>query len=370
MLCRHGEAVTGSTTARRAIGVGVVGAGSVLWAYLQQLDRLVPRGLAREGPICARRSETWPELRAKRPAIDLVATPEEVFASGVDVVAILTSPASHSSLAIEALRHGKHVLVEKPLGRSVDEATAVYEEADRRGLHVVAAPFVQLSPTFQELWTRIADGEIGDVHAARASYGNLGAPWAAWFREREVGPLAEVGVYNLASLTALLGPAVDVAATASSAPAGPDGVSIHVTLRHVAGAVSVITASHAISAYRHPGIELFGTDGTANLLGDDWDPHGIDLWRDGAWTTFASRDPTWLWTDGLRELVVALVEGRTPRADRAHTLHVLELIDAATRAATDGGTVAVASRPAPADLRIDLDAGVHVHDRTRPPDEQ
>ena len=357
-------------TAGRAIGVGVIGAGSVLWAYLQQLDRLIPRGLAREGPICARRREAWPELRAKRPAIDLVASPDEVFASDVDIVAILTSPASHASLAIEALRLGKHVVVEKPLGLSVEEATAVYAEADRRGLHVLAAPFVQLSPTFRELWTRITDGEIGRVHAARASYGNLGAPWATWFREAEIGPLAEVGIYNLASLTALLGPAVEVAAAASGAPAGPDGVSIHVTLRHVAGAVSAITASHAISAYRRPGIEVYGTEGTANLLGDDWDPHGIDLWRDGAWTTFGSRDPTWLWTDGLREIVVALAEGRTPRADRPHALHVLELIDAATRAARDGGTVAVTPRPAPADLRIDLGADVHVHDHTRPPDDQ
>jgi predicted dehydrogenase len=357
-------------TAGRAIGVGVIGAGSVLWAYLQQLDRLIPRGLATEGPICARRREAWPELRAKRPAIDLRAAADEVFTSDVDVVAILTSPSSHASLAIDALRHGKHVLVEKPLGLSVAEATAVYEEADRRGRHVLAAPFVQLSPTFRELWTRVTDGEIGRVHAARASYGNLGAPWASWFRDREIGPLAEVGIYNLSSLTALLGPAVELTAATSRSPAGPDGATMHVTLRHVGGAISSITASHAMSAYRRPGLELYGTEGTANLLGDDWDPHGIEVWRDGAWTTFTSRDPTWLWTDGLREIVVALAEGRTPRADRDHALHVVELIEAATRAARDGGTVGVTSRPPPVDRRIDLGADVHVHDHTRPPDDQ
>ncbi|HSL10998.1 MAG TPA: Gfo/Idh/MocA family oxidoreductase [Actinomycetota bacterium] len=350
--------------------MGVVGAGSVLWAYLQQLDRLVPKGLAWEGPVCARRRDTWPSLRQRRPAIALVDTPEEVFASEVDVVAILTSPASHASLAIEAVRHGKHVVVEKPLGLSVDEARSVYDEAARARRHVVAAPFVLLSPTFRELWTRVADGAIGAVHAARASYGNLGAPWATWFREREIGPLAEVGIYNLASLTALLGAAVEVSAMANTSPAEPAGASLHVSLRHASGAISSITASHAMHAYRRPAIELFGTDGTANLLGDDWDPRGIELWRGGVWRSSDARDPTWLWTDGLRELAVALADGRPPRTDPAHVLHVLELIDAATTAARDGTTVAIGSRPEPPDLRIDLDADVHVHDHTRPPDEQ
>src|SRR5581483_7615108 len=44
-------------TPLRAIGVGIIGAGNVLWAYFQVLDRLVPRGWARIGPVCARRKE-------------------------------------------------------------------------------------------------------------------------------------------------------------------------------------------------------------------------------------------------------------------------------------------------------------------------
>jgi len=350
--------------------VGVVGAGSVLWAYLQQLDRLVPKGLAWQGPICARRRDAWPALHEKRPGLDLVATPDAVFASDVDVVAILTSPASHAPLAIEALRHGKHVLVEKPLALSAEQAQQVYDEGSRAERHVVTAPFVLLSPTLRELWTRVADGEIGAVHAARAAYGNLGAPWATWFRDGEIGPLAEVGIYNLASLTALLGPAVEVSTMASTEPASPAGASLHASLRHASGAVSSVTASHAMHAYRRPAIELYGTDGTANLLGDDWDPRGIELWRDGVWRTLDARDPTWLWTDGLREIVIALAEGRAPRTEQAHVLHVLELIDAATAAARDGMTVRVASQPDPPDLRIELDTDVHVHDHTRPPDEQ
>ena len=43
----------------RPVTVGIIGAGNVIWAYFQVLDRLIPRGLARMGPVCARRKETW-----------------------------------------------------------------------------------------------------------------------------------------------------------------------------------------------------------------------------------------------------------------------------------------------------------------------
>ena len=102
--------------------VGFVGAGSVLWAYLQVLDRLVPRGLALEGPICARRRETWPGLLARRPGAQLVETALEVVESDSDVVVVVTPPGSHAELARLALEHGKHVVVEKPLAGTRAEA--------------------------------------------------------------------------------------------------------------------------------------------------------------------------------------------------------------------------------------------------------
>src|SRR2546426_2173772 len=90
----------------RPITVGIIGAGNVIWAYFQVLDRLIPRGLARMGPVCARRQETWHDLQTRRPGIQLVADPAEVLQSDVDVALIITPPKSHSSLVRLALEHG------------------------------------------------------------------------------------------------------------------------------------------------------------------------------------------------------------------------------------------------------------------------
>src|SRR5204862_4141342 len=125
---------------REPVRVGFIGAGSVLWAYLQMVDRLAPRGIATAGPIGARRRERWDRILARRPHAQLVATAEEVAGSDVDVVAILTPADSHAELARLALEHGKHVLVEKPLAGSRGEGAELAAIAREGSRYLVAAP--------------------------------------------------------------------------------------------------------------------------------------------------------------------------------------------------------------------------------------
>jgi predicted dehydrogenase len=367
----------------RPLGVGFIGAGSVLWAYLQVLDRLVPRGLAREGPICARRREVWPDILRRRPGALVVETPVEVLDAGVDVVVVLTPPPSHAELSLLALEHGAHVVCEKPIAMSRAEAEQVVAQARRRELTYLAAPFVQLAPTFRALWTQVRRGAIGHVHSARGLYGNAGSPWAAWYHSAGVGPLAENGIYNLKSLTALLGPVTEVLAAEATAVAvreaggrilkPPDSDVCHAILRHADGGISSVVSSQAIQRYRRPALELYGTAGTANLLGDDWDPRGLELWRNdaGRWEEHEPIDGTWLWADGLRECVLAVAEGRAPLQELEQDLHLLDVVDAARTAARERRAVTVPSRFPDLDLTLELPTGLeHVHDHTRPLDEQ
>jgi predicted dehydrogenase len=367
----------------RAVKVGIIGSGNVIWAYFQVLDRLIPRGAARLGPVCARRRETWQDFQTRRPGIELVADSLDVLRSDADIVLIITPPTSHASLARQALEHGKHVVVEKPAAATRREAQELAMLAKKRGLHLMCAPFVQLAPTFRALWGRIRDGAIGKVHSARGLYGNAGSTWARWYHDGTVGPLAEVGIYNLKSLTAVLGPVVEVLAAEAVAVTQrevcgkmekSEGADVsHVLLRHEDGALSSVVSSHAIQRYRRPALEFYGTEGTANLLGDDWDPRGFEIWRNGAasWEEFEPLDPTWLWGDGLTEMVNAVRETRTPLHSIEHDVHLLEVVEAAGRAAREKRATAVQSRFATLDLRLEeRQHRHHLHDHTRPSDEQ
>jgi predicted dehydrogenase len=217
-------------------------------------------------------------------------------------------------------------------------------------------------------------GALGHVHTGRALYGNAGSPWSRWYHESGVGPLAEAGIYNVKSLTALLGPAVAVQAAETAAVAGrADPDVAHAVIRHSGGALSSVVASQAVQRYRRPAIELYGTAGSANLLGDDWDPRGYEVWRNetGAWEEREAIEPTWHWADGLREAVLALREGRPPLMSHEHDLHVLEILEAARVAAATRREVPVGSTFGPLALDLEPPSGLeHVHDHTRPLDEQ
>jgi predicted dehydrogenase len=368
----------------RPVRVGIIGAGNVLWAYLRELDRLIPKGRATLGPVCARRRERWDELRNRRPGIHLVAEPDETLRSDADLIVIISPPESHADLVRRALESGKSVLVEKPLATARAEGEALAELADRRGLHLIAAPFVHLAPTFRAFWEHIRNGAIGYPHSARGLYGNAGSTWAGWYHQGKVGPLAEVGVYNLKSLTSLLGPAVEVLAAEHTAIkprfigaceiTDPGHDVSHVILRHESGALSSVVSSHAIQRYRRPALEIYGSEGTANLLGDDWDPRGFEIWRNepGRWEQYEPVEGTWMWTGGLTEAVTALFEGRRPLAEITHDLHLIEVIEAASASAKEGRWITIISRFRELDLRLrehkrDLH---HLHDHTRPADEQ
>jgi predicted dehydrogenase len=348
------------------VGVGFIGAGSCLGEYLVVLDRLIAAGSATEGPICARRREAWPALLARRPDARLVTDASEVVDSDVGVVVVITRDDSHAGYVRLALEHGKHAIVERPIAMSLDEATELAELARSKGLHLVSGPVVHLSPTFRALWARIKDGAIGRVHAARGLFGGSGFSWAPWLHEVDSGGIfGQVGAYHVKSLTSLLGPVAEVASSVETTVLSPrtiGGVTIEqpvpdlsvVTLRHESGALSSLVTSSVIQRYRRPAaIELYGTDGTANLLGEDWDPAGFELWRNkaGCWELFDAVDPTWSWCDGLRELVEALRSDRAPLTSVDQDLHILEIAETARRSAVERRPTQVHSRFTMLDLQ-------------------
>ncbi len=347
------------------IGVGVIGAGSCLGEYLVVLDRLVSAGKALEGPICARRKEVWPALLERRPAARLVTDPVDVARADVGVIVVITRDDSHADYVRLGLEHGKHVVVERPIALTLDEARDLAQVARDRGLHLISGPVVHLSPTFRAFWARIRDGAIGRVHAARGLFGGSGFTWAPWLHQVDSGGIfGQVGAYHVKSLTSLLGPVAEVAASVENTVLKPrvvGGVTVEdpvsdlsvVTLRHEGGALSSVIASSVLQRYRRPAaLELYGTEGTANFLGEDWAPTGYELWRNeaGCWEVFDTADLTWSWCDGLRDLVEALHEARAPLASLEQDLHILDIVEAARRAANGQRAVPVESRFEPLDL--------------------
>ena len=361
------------------VRIGIIGCGNVLGAYRAAIDPLRLRGLAEVVAACGRpaqRESALAELGIERFTTDhreLIASPD------VDLVLILTSMRAHGRLVREALEAGKHVLVEKPLATDLAEAADLVALARRsRGL-LACAPFTVLSPTFAAISRRIRGGDIGRPCLARARYGWSGPWWSEWFYKPGGGCLLDLGVYSITTLTGLLGPARRVMALTTVAIPQREvgGRKVHVEAEDSAqvlfelagGASAVVTTGFTMQQYRSPALEVYGTEGVIQLLGDDWDPDGYELWQNsaGAWHLFKETHPDWPWTDGLRRLVEAIRGGPPLLATAEHAYHVLEVILKAQESSREGRRLSIESSFAPPVFEAEAasEPAHLVHDRSR-----
>jgi predicted dehydrogenase len=97
--------------------------------------------------------------------------------------------------------------------------------------------------------------------------------------------------------------------------------------------------------YRSPAIELYGTEGVLQLLGDDWAPEGFEQWLNsrGVWEVVPEAEPNWPWTFGLQHLVECAGAGRPPVNRPEHAYHALEVMLAAKRSAAEGRAIEIES---------------------------
>jgi predicted dehydrogenase len=333
-----------------SLGIGVIGCGSVFAGpYAGMIDRLASRGRVHVSAVydvderkrrgAAARYDVDPDLRD--PTAVLVR-------DDVDLVLVLTSMNEHGALATQALKAGKHVLVEKPMATSLEQARALLELSRRVDGLLVCAPHTLLSPTFRAVHEAVHGGAVGRPLTARARYGWAGPWWGEWFYRSGGGALFDLGVYNVTSLCALFGPARRVTAMVGVAIPERDvnGRTVrveaddnaHVLLDFGDARFAVVTTGFTMQKYRSPAIEVYGDDRTIQLLGDDWAPEGWELWRndEGAWRLHPESDPHWQWTDGLRHLVDCVETGRPTITRPEHAYHALEIMLAAQASGREG----------------------------------
>ena len=118
----------------------------------------------------------------------------------IDAVSICTWNETHAEIAVAALKAGKHVLVEKPLSMTVEQALTVQKAAEESG-KVAQVGFVRrFGSNTQVLKRFINGGDLGEIYYAKASIlRRLGNP-GGWFSDKKRsggGPLIDLGVHMI-----------------------------------------------------------------------------------------------------------------------------------------------------------------------------
>jgi predicted dehydrogenase len=359
----------------KPIRVGVIGSGSVARKYIPHMQRMnIPRPRVDIAVVCDSDASRREDARERYGLENFTSDYQDVIADpSIDLVLVLTSMQQHGEITKAAVEAGKHVLVEKPMAMTLPEAAEIVSLAEGAPGYLVCAPHVVLSPTYQAMWKRLDQGAIGKVLTARGFYGWAGPSWGQWFYRPGGGAMFDLGVYNVTTLTGLLGPAKRVMAMSGIAipervvdgelmQVGTDD-NAHLLLDFGDARYAVITTGFTIQKYKVPGIELYGTAGTIQMIGEDWAPTGYEMWQNdaGCWQVFEDGS-AWPWYDGIRHMIECIETGTPPVITPQHAYHVLEIMLKTMESGRTGQAIPIESTFTPPrfDSASTLGPGAHL----------
>lgn len=146
---------------RRELSVGVIGCG--YWGPNLIRNFSSVRGW-RVKYVCDLDPKRLEAMRDQYPWVTPVTDAQVLFDDKeLDAIAIATPVSTHANLAIAALESGKHVLVEKPLASSVEEASRIVDVANNVGRVLLVDHTFIYTPAVQKIKQLVESGELGDL---------------------------------------------------------------------------------------------------------------------------------------------------------------------------------------------------------------
>ncbi|MGO0063251.1 Gfo/Idh/MocA family protein [Brevibacillus fluminis] len=194
--------------------------------------------------------------------------------AALDLVYIAVPPAFHHRIALDVLAAGKHILCEKPLANTLEEAEEMRETARRAGVvHAMNFP-TYYRAAFRELSARMAQGFLGEVRRVEITthFHQWPRPWQQnpWIGGREQGGFVREVMPHYIHLTQSLFGKVAAVDSQLEYPEDPQAceTGIVATLRLEDGPSVLMNGVSQIARKERVAFTLYGTKGTLALV--DW----------------------------------------------------------------------------------------------------
>ncbi|WP_245947601.1 Gfo/Idh/MocA family protein [Bacillus taeanensis] len=192
--------------------IGVIGCGSI--AQHRHLLEYAVNDAVEIAAVCDIVQERAEEIAEKYGAKAYTSYEELLANKEIDAVSVCTPNYLHAPISIAALNAGKHVLCEKPMATSQQEAEAMIEAAKRNGKKLMIAHNQRFVSSHQKARKLIENGEIGKIYSFRTAFGHGGPEgWSVegkegWFFQKEkafIGAMGDLGVHKTDLIRYLLG---------------------------------------------------------------------------------------------------------------------------------------------------------------------
>jgi len=325
------------------------------WAILGASDiaatRVIPAIRAHGGKISVVQSGSsdWAGEYANRHAIaeSVTSVEDAVGRDDVDAVYVSSHNHKHRDQVIAAARAGKHVLAEKPLALTLEDARAMVNACDSAGVVMATNHHLPSAPAHMAMKEIVASGEIGAVRAVHVSHA-VGLPehLRGWRVNDPVGGgvVFDVFIHDVAAVAAIIGgQARTVMATARKGPDVPAAPNSVMTI--VEWSSDVIVQTHdAYDNYDLPtSFDILGEKGAiSSFMSMTGDPVGdVTVYKGnvGSPVEIPNRDDVYLTT--IRAFDDAIYSGIQPRVSGLDGVRSLAAAIAALESLRTGCTAPV-----------------------------
>lgn len=240
---------------------------------------------------------------------------KEMLASGLDAVSIVVPTKMHRQVAIDAIEAGAHILVEKPISDTVENANAIIDAAKEKDRLVMVGHIERFNPAVIKLKEMIDSGLLGKIVSISTTRVGPYNP-----RIRDVGVILDIGVHDIDVIAYLYGRHVNqvYAVAGADIHSFEDHATIHMRFDHeFSGLVEV----NWLTPHKVRKLTALGVDGVAYL---DYIDQTVEL-HDSGWIRKAKVDKKEPLMNELEYFIDCINTGKEPEPcgnDGKHALKV------------------------------------------------
>lgn len=302
----------------RKINVGVIGVGAMGYNHARVYYRLEEANLVAVSDVSERTlNKVCEKYDAKGYSDyeDLLKDPE------IEVVSVCVPTTHHHDVVMKAIEYGKHVLVEKPIAFSLEEAEEMIAAAKEKGIILGTGHVERFNPAVQKAKELIENDVIGDVVSASAKRVGPFPP-----RIKDVGVCIDLAIHDLDVMYYLFNEDVEqVYGTMSSIldkTDFEDHAEIMVSFTNATGILEV----NWLTPYKRREIEITGTDG---IISVDYIEQSIEVFGKFAQDiNIKHEEPL---KEELKSFLEAVDEGKDPVITGEDGLNALKMVIAASK---------------------------------------
>ncbi len=270
---------------------------------------------------------------------------ELVAAEDVDVVDVCLPTAFHKDLAVKAARDGKHVILEKPIARTIEDAAEILESFSGGGPRLFVGHVVRFFPEYVRIKEKIDAGDLGTIGVVRTTRRSpLLRGWNDWYADWRVsgGVLVDLVIHDFDFLRWALG---DVERLYARGVLGREYNRLDyalVTLRFAGGAIAHVEAHWGYPGPFNYSIEVAGS--RAMLTAGSTEPATLELVGSAEQAPGLASGPG-PYERELAHFVRCIATGEEPVVKPEDAYEALRISLAATESIFGGKPVTLGGRP-------------------------